>query len=133
MVLSRPFNLCTKWPATSISDNRKSTFDHISRHFRSIRNIFLNILFTKYDRKSLSIVFLAISDQYAKWLIGAFLIKLWSAQAFSSIFLKFCTKWPPTAILDNRKSLSIAFLAISYQYTTFFFKWPPAAISDDRK
>ena len=39
---------------------------------------------------------------------------------------------PIWAILDDRKSLSIAFLAISDQYTTFFFnlftKWPPAAI-----
>ena len=51
------------------------------------------------DRKSLSIAFLAISDQYATFLIetylysrsvaisnmkliGAFLMKLWSAQAF---------------------------------------------------
>ena len=31
----------------------------------------------------------------------------------------FFTKWPPAAILDDRKSLSIAFLAISDQYTAF--------------
>ena len=31
----------------------------------------------------------------------------------------FFAKWPPTAILDDRKSLSIAFLAISDQYATF--------------
>ena len=40
------------------------------------------------------------------------------------------------AILDNRKSLLITFLAISDQYATFFFfftKWLPAAILDDRK
>ena len=37
------------------------------------------------------------------------------------------------AILDDRKSLSNAFLAISDQYATFFFsKWPPAAIFDVR-
>ena len=30
-------------------------------------------------------------------------------------------KWPPAAILDDQKSLSIAFLAISDQYATFFF------------
>ena len=36
--------------------------------------------------------------------------------------------------LDDRKSLLIAFLAISDQYATFFFtKWLPAAILDDRK
>ena len=49
--------------------------------------------------------------------------------------LFFFTKWPPAAILDDRKSLSIAFLAISDQYTTFFYffsKWPPAAILEVR-
>ena len=33
----------------------------------------------------------------------------------------FFTKWPLAAILDDRKSLSIAFLAISDQYATFIF------------
>ena len=33
----------------------------------------------------------------------------------------FFTKWPAAAILDDRKSLSIAFLAISGQYATLFF------------
>ena len=37
-------------------------------------------------------------------------------------FLKFLTKWLPSAILDVRNSLSIAFLAISDQYSTFFFE-----------
>ena len=52
--------------------------------------------------------------------------------ANSVICLEFFTKWPLAAILDDRKSLSIAFLAISDQYATFFFfsKWPPAAIFD---
>ena len=80
-------------------------------------------LFTKWlpaaildDRKSLSIIFLAISDQYTTLIF----------------FFKF-TKWLPETILDDRKSLSNAFLAISDQYATFFFwfffsKWPPAAI-----
>ena len=35
-----------------------------------------------------------------------------------SFFEKCLTKWPPAAILDDRKSLSIAFLAISDQYAT---------------
>ena len=44
---------------------------------------------------------------------------------------------PIWAILDDRKSLSIAFLAISDQYATSFFflffsKWPPAAILEVR-
>ena len=54
------------------------------------------------DWKSLSIAFLAISDQYAT-------------------FFFFFTKWLPAAILDDRKSLSMAFLAISDQCTTFIF------------
>ena len=32
-------------------------------------------------------------------------------------------KWPPAAILDDRKSLSIAVFAISDQYTTLFFSF----------
>ena len=65
-------------------------------------------------------VILAISDQYATY------------------FLIFFTKWPPVAILYDRKSLFIAFLAISDQYATFiclsfFTKWTPAAILYDRK
>ena len=32
----------------------------------------------------------------------------------------FFAKWPPAAILYDRRSLSIAFLAISDQYATFF-------------
>ena len=35
--------------------------------------------------------------------------------------LNLFTKWPPAAILDDRKSLSIALLAISDQYDTFIF------------
>ena len=44
------------------------------------------------------------------------------------------TKWLPVAILDDRKSLLIAFLAISDQYATFFFiKRLPEAILDERR
>ena len=68
----------------------KITFDRISHHFRLIRN-------------------------------------------FDFFFIK----WLPAAILDDRKSLSITFLAISDQYATFFSfkftKWLPATILDDRK
>ena len=58
------------------------------------------------------------------------------------IFVNFFTKWLPAAILDVRKSLSIAFLAISDQYATsiffkFFFvnyfykKWRPFWMSEN--
>ena len=63
----------------------KITFECISRHFRSIHNFFFGIFFWK-------------------WPLAAILE------------VRF---WP---ILDYRKSLSIAFLAISDQYTTFFWK-----------
>ena len=68
-----------------------------------------------HTRKSLSIAFLAISDQ-----IRNFFFKL------------FFSKWRPAAILEVQLSLLIAFLAISDQYATFFLpffsKWRPAAI-----
>ena len=37
------------------------------------------------------------------------------------IFSQNGRQWPPVAILDDQKSLLIAFLAISDQYATFFF------------
>ena len=39
------------------------------------------------------------------------------------LFLKLFTKWPPAAILDDRKLLSIATF-----FLICFSKWPPAAI-----
>ena len=102
------------------------------------------------DRKSLSIAFLTISDQYATffftqngcrrpyWMTENHFRSHFSpfqinAQHFYFDF--FFTKWLPEAILDDRKSLSIEFLAISDQYATFIFvtKWLLAAILDDRK
>ena len=69
--------------------------------------LFVLICFTKWppatildDRKSLSITFFAILDQYTTF---------------------FFNKMDPAAILDDRKSLSIAFLAISDQYAIFIF------------
>ena len=39
------------------------------------------------------------------------------------IFVNLFTKWLPAAILDVRKSLSVAFLAISDQYETLIFNF----------
>ena len=39
------------------------------------------------------------------------------------IFVNIFTKWLPAAILDDRNSLLMAFLAISDQYETFFFNF----------
>ena len=87
-------------------------------------------------RNSLSIAFLAILDQYG---IFYFFFKLqngrrrpfWMSEIhFRSHFwtfqintiLKFLTKWLPSAILDVRNSLSIAFLAI-LDNTEFCFEF----------
>ena len=138
----------------------KITFDRISRHFRSIRNFNFLDFSTKRlpvaildDRKSRSIAFLAISDQYATLIFfhkmaagGHFGLLKITFDRISRHFRSICTFfffkmacsgdfgsriW---AILDDRKSLSIAFLAISDQYATyfvlnvFFSKWQTAAI-----
>ena len=88
--------------------------------------------------KSLLIAFLAISDQYATFILfhkmavsGPF----WMTEnhfrmhfsAFQINTQLFCSEWLPAAILEvqfgpfDRKSLLITFLAISDQYATFFF------------
>ena len=83
----------------------KFTFDRISGHFRSIHKFLTKWLpLAILDvRNSLSMAFLALSDQY---------------ETFFKIFF---TKWLAAPILDVRSSLSITFLAISDQYETFFF------------
>ena len=123
------------------------TFDPISRHFRSIRNFYLFWFFPQngcrrpfgwpkitFDRIS------AISDQYAtfvftKWLPAGILD---DRKSLLIAFLPFQINTQllfSAAILDNRKSLLIASPAISDQYATFIFftKWLTAAILDDRK
>ena len=89
------------------------------------------------DRKWILIAFLAILDQYEtlncfhKMAAGGHFG--WPKITFDRISRHFrsmvivfiwFTKWLPAAILDDRKSLSIALFAISDQYATFFFtKW----------
>ena len=98
------------------------------------------------DRKSLSISFLIISDQYATffsqngcrrpfWMTENHFRSHFSPFQINTQLLFLFTKWLPAAILDDRKSHLIAFLAISDQCTTliFFTKSLPAAILDDRK
>ena len=50
-----------------------------------------------------------------KWEKWGKVVKSWNKLEWKS------GKWPPAAILDAQKSLSIAFLAISDQYATFIF------------
>ena len=137
--------LFTKWLPAAILDDRKS----LLIAFLAISDQYATFFFTKWlpaaildDRKSLSIAFLAISDQYATfdfflnsqygyrrpfWMTEnhfrmhfspfqintqLFFFKMAAGGHFGSLI------W---AILDDRKSLSIAFLAISDQFTTFFF------------
>ena len=120
-------------------------FDRISRHFISIRNFYFLNLFSQngcwrpfwMTENHFRIAFLAFSNQYATLFFfkmaagGYFGSPIWailSASHFSPfqiniqflfIFYLFI-KWLPAAILDDQKSLSIAFLAISDQYTIFF-------------
>ena len=81
----------------------KITFHRISRHFRSIRSFFFFFKFFGWPK----ITFDRISRHFK------------SIRIF--FLLTFLTKWPPGASLDNRKSLSIAFLVISDQYAAFLF------------
>ena len=126
------FILFTKWLPATILDDRKS----LSIAFLVISDQYTTfIFFHKWlpaaildDWKSLSIAFLAISDQYATLF---FFRPFWMTENnFWSYFSPFLintqlwflfTKWLPAAILDDRKSLSITFLAISDQYATLIF------------
>ena len=95
-----------------LSQYVKITFDRIFSPFQiNTQLLFVLIFFTKWlptaileDRKSLSIAFLAISDQYATF-----------------ICFDFFHKMAANSILEDRKSLSIAFLALSDQYANFIF------------
>ena len=104
------------------------TENEFRSHFSPFqRNTQLFILFTKWlpaaildDRKSLSIAFLAISDQCATYFFFTKWLPFLAISDQYATFILF-TKWLPAAILDDRKSLSIGFLPISDQYTTFIF------------
>ena len=121
----RPFHVLYKRQVAAMLDNRKSlliTFLAIHK-LAILDGHFLD------DRKSLSIAFLAISDQYAIFILKNHKMAAgghfgWPKITFDRIarhfrkirkiflFWKLFTKWPPAPILDYRKSLSIAFLAI---------------------
>ena len=108
-------------------------FDRTSRHFRAIRNFDFWFFFHKMaagGHFGWPIAFLAISDQYSFcsqndcrrpfWMTeNHFRMHLSPFQINTQLF--FFTKWLLAAILDDRKSLLIAFLAISDQYATFIF------------
>ena len=90
----------------------KFTFDRISGHFRSIWTFifFWNFLQNGHRRPF--------------WMSKIhFRLNFWPFQNSTQLysFCKFLTKWLPSAILDVRNSLSIAFLAISDRYATLFF------------
>ena len=127
------------------------TENHLLSHFSPFQINTLLLFFTKWlpaaildDKKSLSISFLAISDKYATFICICFsqngcrrpfwIIENHFRSHFSpfqiNTLLLFFTKWLPAAILDDQKSLSLSFLAISDQYATFIFlfvftKWLP--------
>ena len=88
----------------------KITFDGISRHFRSIRNFDFFFSPNGCWRP------LWMTENHFRSHFSAFQIIMQLL-----FFWIFFTKWLPAAILDDRKSLSMAFLAISDQCTTFYF------------
>ena len=121
----------------------KITFDRISRHFTSIHNFYIFLIFFNkmaagdhfgwpkitFDR--ISRRFKAICNFYFFHKIAAGGHFGWLKITFDRMYRRFksirnfnfFTKWLPATILDDRKSLSIAFLAILHQYTTFIFFW----------
>ena len=94
----------------------KITFDRISRHFRSIRNFFL---FCSQNgcRGPFWMTQNNFRSHFSPFQINTQLL----------FVLLLFTKWLPAAILDDRKSLSIAFFAISVQYAIFFYLVPKMA------
>ena len=90
----------------------KLTLDHISGHFRSTQIFLFFIFFYK----------MAAGGHFGcpKIPFDLICIHFTSIRNFN-FFLKFLTKWLASGILDIRISLSIAFLAISDQYSTLFF------------
>ena len=88
----------------------KMNFERISSHFRSIHNFLFLYFFYKMT-----------AGGYFGWLNITFDHIYRHFRSIHNFFLKLFTKWQQTAILDDRKSLSIAFLAISDQYSTLFF------------
>ena len=117
------FNFFYKMAASGHFGRPKITFDHISRHFRSICNF--DFFSTKWP--------FWMTENHFLMHFSPFQI---NTQLFFELFFKMAAGGhfgsPIWAILDDRKSLLIAFLTISDQYTTFFnfffSKWPPAAI-----
>ena len=109
----------------------KMNFDRTSRHFRAILDFFLQNgcrrpfwMTNRISRHFRSILnFLFCSQNGCRrpfWMTeNHFRSHFSSFQINTQLF--FLTKWLPAVILDDWKSLSIAFLAISDQYTTFIF------------
>ena len=96
----------------------KITFDCISRHFRSIRNFYFFCIFS-LTKRPFWMTENHFRSHFSPFQINTQLFFFW-------IFFQNGRRWP-AAILDYRKSLSIAFLAISDQYAIFilfliFFK-----------
>ena len=117
---------CISGHFRSISDFGclKFTFDSNFGHFRSIHNI---VFFRRPFWMSENHFWLHfrpflidrpfwMSEIHFRWHFWPFHI-----HTDLNICLKFLTKWSPAAILDVRKSLSIAFLAISDRYATLLF------------
>ena len=117
----------------------KITFHRISRHFRSIINLHFFYFFSQngcrwpfwMTENHISCHFKSIRNflffsqngcRRPFWMTENHFRSHFSPfQINTELFFNLFTKWLPAAILDSRKSLSIAFFAISDQYATFIF------------
>ena len=136
----------TKWLPAAILDDRKCTFNRISRHFRSIRNFFFHKMAAGGYFGWPKITFDCISRHFRS-IHNFFFHKMasgghfgWPKISFDRIYRLFRSIRNSFFFLHKMAAgghfgWPIAFLAISDQYATFFFhtKWLPAAILDDRK
>ena len=86
-------------------------FNRISRHFRSIPNLVIFDFFLQTN-----------NPRWPFWMTENDFRLHFSPFEINVplLFLFFFTKWLPGSILDDRKSLLIAFLTISDQYATSF-------------
>ena len=122
----------------------KITFDRISRHFRSIRKFCCWFFSQNGCRRPFCMTETHFRSHFSPFQINAQLFYFFSQKGYRRpfwmtenhfrshfslfqinaqlFFFWFCfSKWPPAAILDDRKSLLIALLAISDQCATFVF------------
>ena len=88
------------------------------------------------DRKSLSITFLAISDQYATFFFSKWVLVIWDLNGYGEYEFDRCIcdkVMARTSVGVRRRRSHFSPFQINTQLFCYFTKWLPAAILDDRK